>query len=91
MAAFQKNPAGIEDLNAEEKWKVTLGNRSRLGVRIENKEGFFIIVHSGWLKDRISALGLIAEQTQQKARQKRALVLSSRYEDALQGLAELPR
>lgn len=91
MAAVQQNPAGVEDINVEARWKVSLSNRARLGVRIENEEGFFIVVHSRWLKDRMAALETIAAQAQQKARQRRALSLKSRYSDALQELADLPR
>lgn len=91
MAAVAACPSGIEDLNMEEKWTVTLSNRARLGVRIENLEGYFIVVHSRWLKERMAALNVITVEDKQKARQKRAQSLFARYEGALSGLAELPR
>ena len=91
MAAVSARPEDFEDLLSEEKWKAILGARSRAGVRIETPDGYFILVHSRWLKKRISKLESLSADGEQKARQRRARILINRYNDVLTELGKLPR
>lgn len=89
LAAIHARPWAFEDIDGEIDWTVELPARSRLGVKLVSGTGHFLVVHSGWINDRITKIeSLRASDPSDDAR--RAAIVE-RYRDVLRRLSALPR
>lgn len=87
IVAARSNPYTITDLKWELSWSLTIPDYARQGLKITTKQGHFITVHSGWLKQRI--LRLTTDRDNQQAANVQTLL--KRYRSAQTKMAALPR
>ena len=90
LAAVHARPDELDDIAVEQSWTVEVPTRSRFGAKVSTPTGHHIIVHSGWIKDRMVKLEAILLSGDAGTR-RRAKTLLARYQDVLQKMAELPR
>lgn len=88
IVATRSNPDAITDLKWESSWSLTIPDYARQGLKITTKQGHFITVHSGWLKQRIHRLEADRDE-QQVATDVQTLL--KRYRSAQTKMAALPR
>lgn len=86
IAAARSDP-DITDLKWELSWSLTVPEYARQGLKITTKQGHFITVHSGWIKQRIARLAS-KNYDQQSANVE---TLLKRYRSAQTKMAALPR
>lgn len=83
----RSNPDAITDLKWEMSWSLTVPDYARQGLKITTKQGHFITVHSGWIKQRIARLAMNDDELQSATIQ----TLLKRYRSAQTKMAALPR
>lgn len=86
-----QKPGELGKLSDELKWKWTIGQNYRAGVRLSKQDGYSAPVWSKYFTQRIGALTEYLETGPRKANREAAEQLRERYTAILNDLTDLPR